>query len=166
MPSRCIFFLLFLPAFLPSLAQQEVESRAYGLMLDKLLSHSVPEITARQAALKAEAVFIDARERKEYEVSHIHRALWVGYETFDSTRLAGTDKEREVIVYCSVGYRSEKIAEKLAGMGFGQVFNLYGGIFEWVNRGYPVYDEHGQTENVHAYNHNWGLWLHKGNKVY
>ncbi|MFQ5334631.1 MAG: rhodanese-like domain-containing protein, partial [Flavobacteriales bacterium] len=75
-------------------------------------------------------------------------------------------RRREVIVYCSVGYRSEKIAEKLAGMGFGQVFNLYGGIFEWVNRGYPVYDEHGQTDNVHAYNHNWGLWLHKGNKVY
>ncbi|MFN8396323.1 MAG: rhodanese-like domain-containing protein [Bacteroidia bacterium] len=63
------------------------------------------------------------------------------------------DKARSVVVYCSVGYRNERIGEQLLAQGFSKVWNLYGGIFEWVNEGHEVVDAHGQpTDRVHTYN--------------
>ena len=70
-------------------------------------------------------------------------------------------------MYCSVGYRSEKISEKLIAAGFTDVSNLYGGIFEWVNIGRPVYKASNQkTNRVHTYNKEWSKWLRTGIKVY
>lgn len=145
----------------------QVESGAYRAMLKTLLSHSVPEIQVQEAARDSAAIlFLDARETKEYAVSHIKNALHVGYDHFDTTRLANISKERRMVVYCSVGYRSEKIAEKLTAAGYRNVANLYGGIFEWVNQGNPVFNENGPAQEVHAYDRRWGVWLRKGKKVY
>jgi 3-mercaptopyruvate sulfurtransferase SseA len=55
----------------------------------------------------------------------------------------------------------------LNSKGFNNVYNLYGGIFEWKNLGYPVYDSNGaETENVHVYSEEWCVWLKNGNKIY
>lgn len=43
--------------------------------------------------------------------------------------------------------------------GYIQVYNLYGGIFEWVNEGHPVFNDQGETDKIHAYNKLWGMWL-------
>jgi hypothetical protein len=70
-------------------------------------------------------------------------------------------------VYCSVGYRSERIGEKLLKLGYTDVVNLYGGIFEWKNQGLDVYNSSNYpTDSVHTYNKSWGKWLVKGIKVY
>jgi predicted sulfurtransferase len=70
-------------------------------------------------------------------------------------------------VYCSIGKRSESITQKLSKAGYGNVSNLYGGIFEWVNQGNGVVDVNNkQTNKIHAYGKFWGQWLHKGEKVY
>lgn len=145
----------------------QVKSGAYRLMLKKLLSHSVPEIGIQQAVRDTpHTMFLDAREPKEFAVSHIKGALAVGYDHFDLQMLASIQKTAPIIVYCSVGYRSEKITEQLLTAGFTNVSNLYGGIFEWVNQGFPVVDEQGPTEKIHAYNHTWGVWLKRGKKVF
>jgi len=71
------------------------------------------------------------------------------------------------VVYCSLGIRSETIAHKLIKKGYTNVYNLYGGIFEWKNNDFVVLDTEGsETEKVHAFNKNWGKWLTKGKKVY
>ena len=76
------------------------------------------------------------------------------------------NKNKTIVVYCSIGYRSEKIAEKLRRKGY-TVFNLYGGIFDWKNKGNTVVDSLGNTtEKVHAYNEAWSKWLFNGQKVY
>ncbi|MEQ1745589.1 MAG: rhodanese-like domain-containing protein [Saprospiraceae bacterium] len=145
----------------------QVESRTYGLMLETLLRHSVPEMDVRQAAKnRSQLIFLDARELREYAVSHIDGAVYVGYDQFDPTQLAALHPHDPIVVYCSVGYRSEKIAEKLLANGFKNVSNLYGGIFEWVNQGYPVVAQKKRTRQVHAYDRTWGVWLRKGEKVY
>jgi len=145
----------------------QVESSAYRLILNTLLQHSVPEIGVRDAADNfSSLVFLDAREPREYAVSHLEGAIPVGYEHFDWKKISDLDKNSRIVVYCSVGYRSEKIAEKLLAAGFKNVTNLYGGIFEWVNQGHAVYTEKGETRQVHAYDHAWGIWLKKGEKVY
>lgn len=156
------FSLLAIAAF------GQVKSGAYRAMLQGLLSHSVPETGVRQAVRDtASCVFLDAREPREFAVSHIAGAIHVGYDYFDLAKLpANLAKDQPIVVYCSVGYRSEKVTEKLQKAGFTRVSNLYGGIFEWINQGYPVVNQSGATNDVHAYNRTWGVWLKKGNKVY
>ena len=76
-------------------------------------------------------------------------------------------KDASIVIYCSVGVRSEKIGEKLIAAGYTNVKNLYGSIFEWVNEGNAVYNMNGKATNrVHAYSKTWGIWLKKGVKVY
>jgi len=145
---------------------QSVESSAFSILLKGLLSHSVKEVSVTDITDDSVITFIDAREKREYEVSHIQNAIWIGYDDFDLNRVTTVGKESKIIVYCSVGYRSEKIAEKLIKAGYTAVSNLYGGIFEWKNQNHPVYNSIGETEDVHAYDKIWGVWLIKGEKVY
>ena len=108
----------------------------------------------------ASVLILDAREPGEYAVSHIEGAVNCGYDHFDRAMLDTLDKSRPVVVYCSIGYRSEKIAQKLIKAGFTNVSNLYGSIFEWVNRGYPLVDANGQrTVRLHTFNSDWGRWV-------
>lgn len=153
---------------LAAAAYGQVQSGAYRIMLKKLLSHTVPEIQVQQLAADTSGVLLlDAREPREFAVSHLAGALHVGYDHFKlSTLPDSTAKDHPIVVYCSVGYRSEKVAEQLRAAGFTRVSNLYGGIFEWVNQGNPVVGDRGTTKRVHAYNRTWGVWLTKGKKVY
>jgi rhodanese-related sulfurtransferase len=154
-----MFSFLQLPA--------QVQSSAYNLTLKTLLSHSVPEVTVPQMKDMKDVLSLDAREWNEYLVSHLKNSMFVGYDQFEIDRVKSIRKNQKIVVYCSVGYRSEKISEKLKEAGFTDVSNLYGGIFEWVNQGNPVVDERGKvTENIHAYSKTWGVWLNKGVKVY
>jgi rhodanese-related sulfurtransferase len=147
--------------------QGQVQNPAYEAMLNALLSHTVPVINVEAAKTAAtNTVWLDAREPREYAVSHIKGALPVGYDQADLSILEFLPKDTPIIVYCSVGYRSEKIAERCKDAGFTKVSNLYGGIFEWVNEGYPVYSDNGKTNKVHAYDKKWSVWLTKGEKVY
>ena len=144
-----------------------VKSKSYHLLLKKLLKHDVPEISVDSLKeINGAALLLDAREIVEFNVSHLINAKWVGYKTFSLDSLQNIDKHLPIIVYCSVGYRSEKITEKLINAGFTNVQNLYGGIFEWKNKIFDVYNDSGVTNNVHPYNNTWGLWLKNGNKVY
>ena len=66
-----------------------------------------------------------------------------------------------------MGYRSERIGEKLQKMGFTNVKNLYGGIFDWKNQDFEVVGmDNLATDSVHTYNKSWSKWLYKGIKVY
>ena len=144
--------------------------------LDKLLdhynSHSIPYMSVEELAMfqkKDKIIILDARERKEFEVSHIPTAKFIGYDDFtsDEKELQNINKNDAILVYCSIGIRSEKIAEKLKKAGFTNIKNLYGGIFEWKNKGYSVVDSNGRkTENIHVFSKKWRKWLHTGNPVY
>lgn len=148
-------------------ASAQVSSKAYDLMLASLLSHSVKEINVEFLQEKSNVVILDAREEDEYRVSHIKNARYVGYTNFLASSIKDVPKDSEIVVYCSVGYRSEKIAERLKKTGYLSVSNLYGGIFEWINQGNEVVDKHEVvTLKIHPYSSVWGIWLKKGNKVY
>lgn len=165
---RALFASLALAAILSlSTFAQTVQNKSYNKILKYLLSHTVKEVSVSDIADDSQYIFVDAREKKEYDISHIKSAVWCGYDDFDVSRLKEISKDKTIIMYCSVGYRSEKIAEKLIEAGFMDVSNLYGGIFEWKNEGKIVYDNNGKpTEKIHAYNYIWGKWVASGEKVY
>jgi len=141
--------------------------------LDRTLSvlnkESVPYIQVSKAILQDSLVFLDTRKFDEFEVSHLKGALWVGYDKFEPQKIIDSipDFNTPIVVYCSIGVRSEDIGEKLQKLGYTNIQNLYGGIFKWKNLGYPVFDSIGnETEKVHAYDKLWGKLLTKGEKVY
>ena len=150
----------------PTLAQR-TNSKAFGVMVDALIKESVPVVTCSELKKMPDAVLLDAREKREFAVSHLPNARWIGYDNFDISRVVNVPRAAPVVVYCSVGYRSEKVGEKLKAAGFTNVKNLYGSLFEWVNQGNPVVDSTGKpTNRVHAYSRTWGIWLKRGEKVY
>lgn len=165
--------LVVIVLFNEIMAQRLVESAAYNSMLKKLLNHTVTEKSVQfvhnliSESKSSHIQILDAREKNEYNVSHIENSIWVGYNDFDLSRVKSLNKNDTIIVYCSVGYRSEKIAEKLKTNGFKFVFNTYGGIFEWVNQKFPIVDNNSeQTKRVHAYSIAWGVWVKECEKVY
>ncbi|MEJ7821145.1 MAG: rhodanese-like domain-containing protein [Chitinophagaceae bacterium] len=148
-------------------AQKKVGSGSFNSVLKVMLKHDVKEVTVTEAEIKRNVIFIDAREKKEFDVSHIRNAIYAGYKDFNLAMLNAVSKQSEVIVYCSIGKRSEDITKKLVTAGYSNVSNLYGGIFEWVNQGNNVVDNNNRiTPKVHAYGKFWGRWLDKGEKVY
>ena len=103
---------------------------------------------------------LDARELEEYTTSHIPNAKYIGYEDFDISRLEGLSYDTPIVVYCSVGYRSEKITNKLKTAGYQNVYNLVGSIFEWVNQGHLIEDKNAlPTQTLHTYNKAWSKWV-------
>lgn len=142
------------------------QNSAFKLLLELNYDSSFPLIYPYQEEDMRAAVLLDTREIKEYQVSHIPGAIWVGFSDFDIKRLAGISKDQVVVVYCSIGVRSETIGKKLKTLGFEKVFNLYGGIFHWVNEGNSVEANGRPTTKVHAYNRVWGVWLNQGEKIY
>jgi rhodanese-related sulfurtransferase len=134
---------------------------AFDQKVRRTISGSIPVMGAEELKEKLQNLRIfDAREREEYEVSHIPGAEYIGYKSFDIASLATIPKDTPIVLYCSIGYRSEKIGEKLRAKGFTNVSNLYGSIFEWVNRGYPVVNSSGEeVKKVHTYNKDWSQWV-------
>lgn len=105
-----------------------------------------------------ELVLVDVRTPEEQQVSHLKDALHVNARNPDIERLAIPASAR-VVVYCSIGYRSATIIEKLQDAGIGNIYNLEGGLFEWANQGRPVYRGGQRVNEVHPYNRAWGLLL-------
>jgi rhodanese-related sulfurtransferase len=132
-------------------------------MIDGLYSKTVPEILSNRVLNsneKVDWVILDARELEEFEVSHLPDAVFVGYNNFSTEKLGALGKDHNIVVYCSVGYRSERIGEKLLLAGYNKVYNLRGGIFDWMNNGNKVVDSSGnEVRRVHGYNRKWSRWL-------
>ncbi|TGE24699.1 rhodanese-like domain-containing protein [Hymenobacter aquaticus] len=150
---------------------QSGENPAYDRLLGTLYRGTVPVI--RPAALARQlheqpgtVLLLDTRTPAEYAVSHLREARFVDFDHYKQATFADLPRTQEIVVYCSVGARSEQVGERLRALGFKQVYNLYGGIFQWVNQGLPVYNAQGITENVHPYSALWSPWLSRGNKVY
>lgn len=143
--------------------------------LDKLLNtwnqRNIPYISVETLAMpKTKAILLDARKKEEFEVSHLKNAIHVGYNSFDLEKIKSkipNKKDTKIVVYCSVGIRSETIAHKLIKAGYTNVFNLYGGIFEWKNNNFKVVNLKGNTtDSVHTFNKKWSKYLTIGTKVY
>ena len=161
-------YQLFLVIFL--LAQCISAQESLDDLLKRHNKNNVPYITVQELAMpKTNAIILDARELNEYKVSHLNEAIHVGYDEFQLETLENTipKKDQSIVVYCSIGIRSEVIADQLKKAGYTKVKNLYGGIFEWKNNDYKIYNATQiETDSVHIYSKTWSKWLKKGIKVY
>ncbi|MBL8189065.1 MAG: rhodanese-like domain-containing protein [Acidobacteria bacterium] len=146
--------------------RQQPDADWHGLK--QMIRDKFPEVRQISTAQLSEwlaqpesPLLLDARAPKEYAVSHLPDAHLTETEQQALALLQGTPKERRIVVYCSVGYRSSALAQKLQQAGFTNVFNLEGSIFEWANEGKPVYQGKQPVSLVHPFDKKWGLYLHE-----
>lgn len=104
-------------------------------------------------------VLLDVREEDEFSISHLPGAIRIDPDLTDLSPLAHLDPNTRIVAYCSVGYRSSALAEKLQSEGFSDVSNLEGSIFQWANAGHPVVRGDSTVRAVHPYNTAWGQLL-------
>jgi rhodanese-related sulfurtransferase len=167
METKCRWSLIFM-VWMSTMGYSQT---AFDDKLNSLYRHTVKTITADE--LKAwkkngeKFILLDTRSLEEFQVSHIQGSQLLDYNLYGEKDLRKLPRNGSIVVYCSVGYRSERVGEKLQRLGYTQVWNLYGGIFQWKNEGCEVVNPTGMvTDSVHTYNKNWSKWLMRGIKVY
>ncbi len=110
-----------------------------------LLFRSAPalpdELTAMQAFEKyrAGALFLDVRSEAEWNQGHIANSLLIPLDQL-SARLSELPRDRELVVVCWSGARSQEAAAILRAAGYARVTGLSGGLERWIAAGYPVED--------------------------
>ena len=129
---------------------------------------SADELNRRLESADA-PVLLDVREEAEYNVSHLQGAVRVqpGSDAAELIETLESDTpDMPIVAYCSVGYRSSELVQKLTERGFTNVKNLDGSIFEWANRGYPVERDGEEVREVHPFDDRWGTLLHEDLRAY
>ena len=114
-----------------------------------------PVISAREMiALQRDTkvLVVDVRTKGERQVSIIPHSIPKEDFERDETRY----KNKKIIVYCTIGYRSGLYAAKLRKKGL-DAYNLKGGVLAWASAGQLFTDQKGQTKRVHVYGTKWNL---------
>ena len=100
---------------------------------EKALKNGIPQMTVQEFKQRLDAgedVFVlDVREPCEYQIANIGGKLIPQNDV--PQRLAEIPRDREIVVQCRSGARSQKIAEFLKQSGYTTVANLAGGILAW-----------------------------------
>ena len=99
----------------------------------KSMKNGIPQLTVKELKRRIDAgedaYILDVREPYEYRIANIGGMPIP--QTDVPNRLAEIDRDREVIVQCRSGSRSQRVAEFLKQVGYPRVVNLAGGILAW-----------------------------------
>ena len=108
------YFLIIL-CFFSCRLEAQIKNQEYKMMLDSLYEHNVPLISVEELKkLNKQGIYLlDTREEEEFNVSHLKNARHAGYFWFDMRKVYDIPLDAQIILYCSVGYRSDKIGNKL-----------------------------------------------------
>jgi len=92
-------------------------------------------------------VILDVRGESEYNSGHIRNARLIPLSEL-SGRLNELNKQDHILVYCAHGSRSATPSQTLADNGFSYVYNMLGGIAEWIAQGYPVFVKYSSIQEA------------------
>jgi sulfur-carrier protein adenylyltransferase/sulfurtransferase len=102
---------------------------------EKAVKNGIPQLAVKELKRRIDAgeevYILDVREPYEYRIAQIGGKLIP--QTDVPNRLSEIDRNREVIVQCRSGVRSQRIAEYLKQQGYPRVVNLAGGILAWAD---------------------------------
>jgi sulfur-carrier protein adenylyltransferase/sulfurtransferase len=103
---------------------------------ERSIKNGIPQLSVKDLKRRMDAgenlFVLDVREPFEYKIANIGGKLIPQGEV--PQRLAEIDRDREIIVQCKSGGRSQRIAEFLKQSGYPRVANLSGGILAWSDQ--------------------------------
>ena len=96
-------------------------------------------LAARGRLESGDAIFVDVRERAEWDEGHVPGAVHIPRGSLES-RAEGLlpDRGQPLVVYCAAGSRSAFAAKTLEELGYVSVVSLAGGFTDWKRNGLPV----------------------------
>lgn len=107
----------------------------------------IPELDAAEARRiveSGEAILVDVRETEEWNAGHAPAAHHVPLGELDPEAFLHA---KPTVFVCTVGSRSAEATRQLLEVG-ATASNLSGGMFAWLQAGYPVVDESGNDGRV------------------
>jgi rhodanese-related sulfurtransferase len=92
--------------------------------------------TFAEKITEKDVVLLDVRTVDEFTQSHIPDALNIDVQgDYFTADISALDKSKSYAVYCRSGKRSVLASEEMDQIGIANVYNLTGGIMEWVESG-------------------------------
>ena len=80
---------------------------------------------------------LDVRTVEEWNEFHAPNSTLIPLDEL-STRISELPRDKEIVVVCRSGNRSQQARDILLGAGFDQVTSMMGGLNEWRTKGYPI----------------------------
>jgi len=105
-----------------------------GKPLARLGTVSAAELHDRQERF----VVLDVREPHEWKTEGMIEGAERVFFGDVAAKAEGLNRNKRYAVMCSVGNRGSVAASVLQRLGFGEVYNVLGGMTAWKNLGYPV----------------------------
>ena len=110
----------------------------------------ISPLEAMERYKNGQVIFVDTRGWGERRISMLPGAI----KKKEFLKDPSLYKDRTVIAYCTIGYRSGEFAVEMSERGT-PVYNLQGGILAWILEGGKIYDKKGETRRVHVYKKKW-----------
>ncbi|HVO72850.1 MAG TPA: rhodanese-like domain-containing protein [Ignavibacteriaceae bacterium] len=129
---------------IPLAAQEKTLKWKAGILSLPLNSNEPYAINLQQAKelYEQNEIFIDAREKEDFESSHIKGAINIPFDNIDEyiPDINKIPKENRIITYCG-GTECDLsilLGNKLSEMGYKNVYIFFGGWNKWIDAGLPV----------------------------
>lgn len=120
-----LFVVLLLTVWLPTPAEAVVARNV------------APEDAYTLLSQRSDLYLLDVRTLGEFQQARLEGARLIPIDQLVQ-RLAEVPRDRPILVYCAVGSRSAQVVNYLARRGYPELYNLYGGIYSWAQKGYPI----------------------------
>lgn len=98
------------------------------------------DLSVAQAYEKYEqdTFFLDVRQPEEWNGYRIPGTTLIPLESL-AARVNELPRDKEIVVVCRTGNRSQKGVDILEAAGFTNVYNMVGGVNQWQASGYPIF---------------------------
>jgi phage shock protein E len=108
------------------------------VLAEAATARNVSPEEAYSMVVKHDSLYLlDVRTPGEFQQARLEGAKLIPIGQL-LNRLPEVPKDRPILVYCAVGSRSAQVVNYLARQGYPEVYNLYGGIYSWAQKGYPI----------------------------
>lgn len=101
-----------------------------------------PEDVAAKMASGEDIILLDVRTLEEYKELHLENALLLPVQDLSQQSLAAIGlgenmKDKEIILYCRSGARSETAYKIMTSLGYTNIKSVAGGMIHWEEDNYP-----------------------------
>ena len=120
---KCIILILLAALLCPTGCSAE----------EKMTYRQISQEEAKQMMARDDGhIIVDVRRQDEYDAGHIPDAILIPNESIGTEQPEQLpDKNQIILIYCRSGRRSKEAAQKLANMGYTNIYE-FEGIIDWT----------------------------------
>ncbi len=107
------------------------------LLVPKITGNTHISVTQAYQKYQQGAFFLDVRSQEEWDQVHVANSTLIPLDELQN-RIGELPNDRDIVVVCLSGHRSEEGVKTLQNAGFSRVNCMTGGLTAWKAAGYPL----------------------------